>query len=144
VLRSWSHRIRLGNGAGESFDPFRHMDLPEDVRAHILADYGSRALEIVETLETHPEWRRRMVAGLPHILAEAHFAVIREKARTLEDVLARRTRITLLDPERGRGCLQDVCEIMANGLNWGPGEIRRQIESYEKAVREKFPGPKDL
>lgn len=144
VMPCWTHRIKLGNPPEEPFHPFAHIELPEDVRKHLIADYGTWAKQIAAILEAHPHLRKRMAEGLPYILAEAYFATTREKARTLEDVLARRTRITLLDPTRGWGCLKEVCEIMAKELNWDATETQRQIRSYETAVRMKYCGPEDL
>jgi glycerol-3-phosphate dehydrogenase len=144
VVPSWTHRIKLGNPPDGTFRPFGKVDLPEDVRAHLIADYGAWAMQITAILEVHPRLGRRMVEGLPYLMAEAYFAATREKARTLEDVLARRTRVALLDPGRGRGCMKDVCEIMAKELNWDSTEAERQVRAYEAALLSKFRGPEDL
>ncbi len=144
VLPCWTRRINLGNPPEGAFHPFVKMDLPEDVRTHLIADYGTWSKQIAAILEVHPYWSRRMAEGLPYILAEAYFAVTREKARTLDDVLTRRTRVALLDPARGRGCINDVCEIMAKELNWDSAEIQKQVQSYEAAIRVKLRGRGDF
>ncbi|PYV18383.1 MAG: hypothetical protein DMG07_04090 [Acidobacteria bacterium] len=140
VLRCWTHRMPLGSPAEDGFDPFRGIDLPEDVRAHLLADYGLWARQIVSILELHPEWARPMAEGLPYIVAEAYFAVTHEKARTVVDVLARRTRVALLDRAQGRGCLDAVSKIMAEELAWSEEERARQVGDYERVLREEFRG----
>ncbi len=140
----WTHRIKLGNPPDGSFRPFGKIDLPEDVRQHLLADYGTWAKQIAAILEVYPHWSKRMAGGLPYILAEAYFAVTREKARTLEDVLLRRTRVVLLDPARGRDCVNDVCGIMAKELNWDAAQTQAQLQSLEAAIHLKYSGPEDL
>src|SRR5688500_2246819 len=99
------------------------------------------ARQIVAILEVTPQWARRMSYGLPYILAEAYFAVTREKARTLEDVLARRTRVALLAPDQGLSCAAEVSEIMAGELKWSEAEKQRQIQEYGKFLRERLPSP---
>jgi glycerol-3-phosphate dehydrogenase len=85
-----------------------------------------------------------MVPELPYILAEAYYAVTYEKARTLEDILVRRTRVALLDPARGRGCAREVATLVAPELNWSAEDIERQIELYERAIKTRFCGPEDF
>ncbi|HYK89595.1 MAG TPA: glycerol-3-phosphate dehydrogenase/oxidase [Acidobacteriota bacterium] len=144
VLPCWTHRIKIGDPPDGPFNPFGKSELAEDVRNHLVADYGNWSKQIAAILEIHPHWGRRMVEGLPYILAEAHFAVTREKARTLEDVFSRRTRVALLDPDRGQHCLRDVSEIMAKELNWDVTETQRQVRNYEAAVRTNMRGPGDF
>ena len=143
-MPSWTHRIALGNAPDDSFHPFSRMDLPHDVRDHLVADYGLWARQIVSILEVHPEWSRRMADGLPYILAEAYFAVTHERARTLMDVLNRRTRVTLLDPGRGADSLQSVCDVVAGALGWSAEEADRQKVAYLEAVRREFPGQREF
>jgi glycerol-3-phosphate dehydrogenase len=143
LMPSWTHRIVLGNAPDAGFNPFARIELPQDVRDHLVADYGLWARQIVSILEVHPEWGARIAEGLPYILAEAYFAVTREKARTLMDVLNRRTRITLLDPARGEPALEPVSEIVGDALGWTADERARQREAYRGGVRREFPGAYD-
>jgi glycerol-3-phosphate dehydrogenase len=138
VLPCWTHRIPIGSPPEEGFDAFRGCDLPDDVRAHLVADYGLWSRQIVSILELHPVWARPMADGLPYILAEAYFAAAREKARTLTDVLARRTRVALLAADQGRGCADDVSRILAGELGWSEEERLRQIAEYERVLREEL------
>jgi glycerol-3-phosphate dehydrogenase len=144
LLPCWTHRIPLGNPPDDGFDPFSRMDLPEDVRRHLLADYGTWARQIVAILEVSPQWGSRMSPGLPYILAEAYFAVTHERAKTLEDVLARRTRVALLAPDQGLSCAAEVSEIMAGGLKWSEAEKQRQIQAYSEFIRERLCGPRQF
>jgi glycerol-3-phosphate dehydrogenase len=144
VMPSWTHRITLGNAPEGEFDPFGKLGLARDIKDHLVADYGTWSRQIVSILEVHPEWSRRISEGLPYILAEVYFAVTRERARTLEDVLCRRLRSTLLDPVRGSDSLRAVSEIIVPVLNWGHDEVERQIDSYRKSLSRKFPGARDF
>jgi glycerol-3-phosphate dehydrogenase len=136
----WTHRIPLGNPHEEQMKLFGGMELPQDVRDHLRADYGMWSRQIASIIEIHPDWSRRIAEGLPYILAEAYFAATREKARTLEDVLTRRTRVALLDPARGEENLRLVSEVVAGALKWTPDETESQVEHYRAAIRKKYPG----
>lgn len=143
-LPSTTDRLRIGTPRERALHISRLAVLPPEILGHLLADYGERSEQIAAILEANPEWERRMVPELPYILAEAQFAVRCEKARTLEDVLARRTRVTLLARDRGRSCMRAVCEILKTELGWSAAEVDKQIENYEAALRVKFSGPDDL
>jgi glycerol-3-phosphate dehydrogenase len=144
LMPCWTHRIPLGNPYAEALKVSGAIVLPEDVREHLVDDYGMWARQILSIIEVHPDWSRRIAEGLPYILAEAYFAATREKARTLEDVLARRTRVALLDPARGEEKLRLVSAIVAGALNWSQKETERQVEHYREAIRQKYPGRQDL
>jgi glycerol-3-phosphate dehydrogenase len=144
VLPCWTHRIPLGHPPEEEFNPFKQTDLAEDIRNHLIADYGVWTQQVVSFFSSNSNLNRRMVPELPYILAEAYFAVTYEKARTLEDILVRRTRVALMDPARGRSCAREVATLVAPELNWSTEEIERQIELYEGAIKTRFCGPEDL
>ena len=144
LMPNWTHRIVLGNAPDSPFDPFARTPLPQDIQDHLLADYGLWARQIVSILELHPEWSARIAEGLPYILAEAYFAVTREKARSLMDILNRRTRVTLLDPARGEPALNAVCDVIAGELGWTADEAARQRGVYSGGVRRQFPGSRDF
>jgi len=95
--------------------------------------YGSEAPEIDD--------RRPLVDGLPHAWGEVDFAVRREMARTLVDVLARRMRLVLYAEDRGRSVAEEVAGRMASLLGWDRGEIALQIEAFEKELAEGYPRP---
>ena len=68
-----------------------------DERAVHLADrHGGEARVVLAMIEKDPSLGEPLVAGLPYLKAEAVYAARYEMARTVDDVLARRTRARLL------------------------------------------------
>ncbi|HUS17635.1 MAG TPA: glycerol-3-phosphate dehydrogenase C-terminal domain-containing protein, partial [Chloroflexia bacterium] len=57
-----------------------------------------------------------------------------EMALTLEDVLARRTRIAIEDWHQGARCALDVATRMAAELGWDAAELARQVGVYLASV----------
>lgn len=96
-----------------------------------LALYGSEAADIRAIIDASPEAGRKLHERLPYLEAEVVWGVRHEAARTIEDVLSRRTRALFLD---ARACLEAaprVAAIMAAELGedeaWRDREVSRFI-----------------
>ena len=94
----------------------------------ILREYGTDADEIERLTASSPELGERIDAALPYTGAMVVFAVRHEMARTLEDVLSRRTRALLLNAEAAVRSAPGVARLMAAELGrdgaWVAGEVR--------------------
>jgi glycerol-3-phosphate dehydrogenase len=55
-------------------------------------------------------------------------------ARTLEDVLSRRTRALLLERDATEAAAPDVAELIGRDLGWDEAERRRQVEDFSRLV----------
>jgi glycerol-3-phosphate dehydrogenase len=64
--------------------------------------------------------------------AEVEHAIDAEMALTLEDVLERRTRALLFDPEQGLGGVEEVAAIMARRLDWDAARTTTEIGHYRR------------
>ncbi len=73
----------------------------QTLTAHLLQSYGSDAPLLLEMIDSDALLAARMTPDLPVIFAEAQFAARYEMAMTVEDVLARRTRLSLIDRAHG-------------------------------------------
>ena len=105
---------------------------------HLQSRYGGESRTVLALVEADPELARPLVAGLPYLRAEAVYAARYEMARTLEDVLSRRTRALLLDRDAARDAALDVARLLAPELGWDEDEVRRQTESFRsRAERER-------
>jgi glycerol-3-phosphate dehydrogenase len=92
--------------------------------------YGSDAPALRELLESRPELGAPLHPRLPYSGAEAVWAVRHEMARTVEDVLARRTRALLLDARASREAAPAVARLMAAELGVDPAWEVRQVAAY--------------
>jgi len=109
----------------------------ESVR-HLAARYGYAAFDVLEQAQESPELRRRIVADLPDIAAEAAFAVRREQAGALSDVLLRRTRLGLTAARALCGDT-DGAEVAARAmggeLGWDDARVAREVEDWAEEAR---------
>jgi glycerol-3-phosphate dehydrogenase len=74
----------------------RLAGIPEDAYAALGARYGHAALDVLALAAAREELARPIVEGQPDLLAEAAFAARNEQARSVGDVLLRRTRLGIL------------------------------------------------
>ncbi|GLW95404.1 glycerol-3-phosphate dehydrogenase/oxidase [Actinokineospora globicatena] len=100
---------------------------------HLLDRYGS-LLHDVLAHATHPDHLKPIDAAADYLRVEAIYAVAAEGALHLEDVLTRRTRISIEYPHRGVACARQVAELMAEVLDWTPAQVDWEISVYQSRV----------
>ena len=97
---------------------------------HLAARFGTEASLINEMIAENPILGEQLIAGLPYLKAEAVFAVKYEMARTLDDILSRRTRARIINRRASVASARAVAELIAPLLNWGEQEINNQVLAY--------------
>jgi len=91
-----THEIPLGQAiAVQELSPVEGV--PSDSYPALAARYGHAAHDVLALADERGELAQPIVPGLPDLLAEVALAARREQARTIGDVLLRRTRLGLLD-----------------------------------------------
>ncbi len=88
--------------------------------------YGSDARELRKLMNLNPSLREKLHPSLPYVKAEVLWAVRNEMARTVEDVLARRTRALFLNARAALEMAPTVADLMAAELGWN--EVTRQVQ----------------
>jgi glycerol-3-phosphate dehydrogenase len=96
-----------------------------------LAPYGSDAPGVQMTLKERAGWDEPLHPRLPYRKGEVVWAVRREMARTVEDVLARRTRALLLDARASVEAAPTVAALMAETLGYDESWAQAQTDAYE-------------
>jgi glycerol-3-phosphate dehydrogenase len=97
-----------------------------------LGVYGSDALAIQELVRQEPKLGRRLHPALPYTAAEVVWAVREEMARTVDDVLARRTRALFLNAEAARQMAPEVARLLAAELGRGEMWQAAQVGLFEE------------
>jgi glycerol-3-phosphate dehydrogenase len=97
-----------------------------------LGAYGSDAIAIREMVRTHPERGRQLHEALPYVEGEVIWAARWEMARTVEDVLARRTRALLLNARGAIAMAPRVAELLAveigQGMAWQHAQVGEFVD----------------
>jgi glycerol-3-phosphate dehydrogenase len=95
-----------------------------------LGVYGSDADAIQELMRAEPALAEPLHASLPYTGAEVVWAVREEMARTVDDVLARRTRALFLNARAARAMAPRVAALMARELACDTAWMRRQVDDF--------------
>lgn len=103
------------------------------------AVYGSDAIAIEDLVRAQPELGARLDGELPYIEAEAVWAARWEMARTVEDILARRTRALMLNARAARRMAPRVAELLARELGRGAEWEQEQVRMFETLARGYLP-----
>ena len=99
--------------------------------------FGAEFTQINELIAQNPHLSEPLVSGLPYIKAEAIFAVRNEMARTLDDVLSRRTRARIINRPAALASARSVAELIAPELQWSLAEINQQVADFvDSCARE--------
>ncbi|MBX3314950.1 MAG: glycerol-3-phosphate dehydrogenase/oxidase [Actinobacteria bacterium] len=128
--RSRTKKLRL-RGA-EGYDAFEGSEDP--ITAHLASRYGGETATLLAMIEADPDLGLPLVAGLPYVRAEAVYAARHEMARTVDDVLSRRTRARLLARDASAAAADDVAALIAPVLGLSDEEAAAQAEAYRAAI----------
>jgi glycerol-3-phosphate dehydrogenase len=102
---------------------------------HLLHRYGSLAMDLLQLIEKDPALGKPVEGADDYLLAEMVYAASHEGALHLEDVLTRRTRISIETFDRGTTAAVPVTEIMAGVLGWTEEQAQRELENYRVRVQ---------
>jgi glycerol-3-phosphate dehydrogenase len=122
-------RMRLFRNAAR----LRHPEIAPTIVQNLVNAYGSRYREVLALAAADDRYWARLDPDRPEIAAQVVYAVRREWARSVDDVIYRRIGLgqTGLPSEIA---LNAVADLMAEEFDWGPGERDRQID----AARERY------
>jgi glycerol-3-phosphate dehydrogenase len=123
--RSQTKRVRLHGAAG-----WDASDLPPDLAAR----YGSDARDVLALASADASLSEPLVPGLEYRRAEAVYATRHEMARTVDDVLSRRTRARLLARDASADAAAAVAALMATELGWTDAERDAQTATYRALI----------
>ena len=106
--------------------------------AHLDARHGTEAAAVLAMAEGRPELLQPMVAGLPYLAVEALWAVRREMARSVSDVLDRRTQSSYRDARASADAAGAVAALIGPELGWDAQRVRAEADHYAAHVRERL------
>jgi glycerol-3-phosphate dehydrogenase len=105
----------------------------ESQAQHLANLYGQRTEEVLELIKADQKLKEPLHPNRPELLAQVVYAVQKEKAVHLEDVMLRRLEIGY-SPERWGEASQKTCDLMASLLNWDKATKERELEQYRGSL----------
>ncbi|MBK5274184.1 MAG: glycerol-3-phosphate dehydrogenase/oxidase [Desulfuromonadales bacterium] len=101
--------------------------------------YGSDTAQLTELAGQEPAGNGLLHPRLPYRVCQVSWAVRHEYARSVEDVLARRTRALFLDAAASMEAAPGVARLMALELGCDDGWQKRQVSDFLKLARGYLP-----
>ena len=97
---------------------------------HLLQRHGALVHEVLALVDADPELGRPLEGADDYLRAEVVYAASHESARHLDDVLARRTRVSIETFDRGVTAAPVAAALLAPVLGWSPAQVTREVEHY--------------
>jgi glycerol-3-phosphate dehydrogenase len=110
------------------------VELPEDTPDQLAFRYGHAARAVLDLCEERAELAAPIVPGHPDLMAEVVIAARREQARSVADVLLRRTRLGLVaEPGlRDGDRVEAVAAVLGDELGWSASRVSVEIEAWSR------------
>ena len=130
LLGAYAHEARTNQRVSLS----RASGLEVGVIDHLLGRYGGLIDEVLELIRVRPELGEGLIGAEHYLAAEVVYAVTHEGARHLDDVLTRRTRVSIETFDRGVQAARPAAELMADALGWDAARTDDEIDHYLRRV----------
>ena len=101
---------------------------------HLLGRYGTLMGELLDLIDVDPELGNPLASAPEYLKAEVVYAASHEGAQHLDDILTRRTRISIEVPDRGEAAAEEVAHLVAPILGWDAQHVAEEIEHYRLRV----------
>ncbi|WP_069159604.1 glycerol-3-phosphate dehydrogenase [Nocardia altamirensis] len=112
----------------------QRVGLPKASVEHLLGRYGSAATDLFDLIAADPDLAKPLTGADDYLAAEAVYAVTHEGAIHLDDVLTRRTRISIEAADRGLAAAAEVAFLIGSHLGWDAADAERELTRYRDRV----------
>ncbi|WP_372728004.1 glycerol-3-phosphate dehydrogenase [Nocardioides sp.] len=101
---------------------------------HLLNRYGGMVDDLLALIAERDELGEPLEGAEDYLAAEVVYAVTHEAARHLDDVLTRRTRISIETFDRGVAAAPAAARLMAEELGWDQARLDDEVDHYLRRV----------
>jgi glycerol-3-phosphate dehydrogenase len=112
----------------------KRYHLPGWRMQHLLDRYGSLADELLALASQDPALLEPLHGAEEYLTVEILYAATHEGALHLDDLLARRTRISIETPDRGVTAADGVARLVADELGWDDDRVSNEVAAYAARV----------
>lgn len=131
---AWNRRNRIA----------RAFDVHPTRIEHLLRRYGSLSNELLDMIRERPELAEPLPGADDYLGVEVVYAASHEGALHLDDVLARRTRISIEAWDRGVSAAPVAAKLMADVLGWSKQRTKTEVDRYLERVEAEIASQQQL
>lgn len=110
---------------------------------HLLRRYGTLTDELLDLVREKPELGEPLEGAPEYLRVEAYYAALAEGALHLDDILTRRTRISIETFDRGQSAARHVAELVAPVLGWDQATVDDEVTHYLARVEAELQSQKE-
>ena len=119
---AWNRRGRIA----------RRHGIPVGAVGHLLNRYGVHTREVLALITERRELAELLPGSEDYLAAEVVYAASHEGALHLDDVLARRTRMSIEAWDRGVSAAPVAARLMGEVLGWDEARVELETERYRR------------
>ena len=105
---------------------------------HLLNRHGSLISEILDLVKVQPQLASKLDTDLPYIKAEIVYAASHEGARSVDDVISRRTRLSFEAVNHGAHLADEIATLISPVLGWSAKERKESVAQYTELVEREI------
>jgi glycerol-3-phosphate dehydrogenase len=124
----------LADAASKTKAALSDLRISTELAQNLIERYGSLTSEVVSLIREYPEYGKLLPGADTVLVAEVAYAVKFEDARHLEDVLVRRTRLSIESINSGLTAAPLVAKIMARLLGWNSKQSENELSRYRTLI----------
>ena len=117
---SWNRRHQIARDSG------LHVARVE----HLLRRHGSKTRDLLAMIAARPELAEPLEGADDYLAVEVRYAASHEGALHLDDVLTRRTRVSIETWDRGVAAAKPAATLMGEVLGWDEATMTREVDHY--------------
>jgi glycerol-3-phosphate dehydrogenase len=121
---AWNRRAAMAREGG------LHVERVEKM----LLRHGVLTSEVIDLIARQPDLKEPLPGGEDYLKAEIVYAASHEGALHLDDILARRTRLSIESWDRAVGAARPAAELVAPILGWDAATTDNEVEHYLQRV----------
>ena len=121
--------------------------LSEPIAARLIRTYGGLTDRVLAYGKKSPEMLKPISKDCPVLLAEVFHSMDYELGCTMDDILVRRTSLSLIADDQGLGVAERISELMGAELGWSSARRHAEVEAFvhsvelTRAFRNQIPSP---
>jgi glycerol-3-phosphate dehydrogenase len=108
--------------------------LPPATATHLIGRYGTNMPALIDLAAGYPGSLEPIVPQMPYLVIEAIWAAQKEMACTVEDILARRMRMSFMDAAAARQAASALSSTLAEAWNRDTADVQRDVELFTRSL----------
>ena len=128
-----------GIGLGKQLDEeaerlVQEAGITQETAARLIENYGVHARRVLAYGKQDSRMLSKLSPDCTVMMAEVYHAMEHELGCTMDDILVRRTSLSLIAEDQGLGAAEEVAEHMAQRLNWSKERKRQELDTFAESV----------